>query len=81
MEVRTERVFFSLSPCSPHFSAAREENRNKFTWCGVAGSKHLSLGAGGVDCIAVMGFNLIGSLVGSSSATFDQLEKREPTTN
>jgi hypothetical protein len=40
------------------------------------------LGAGGgVDRIAVMGFNLIGSLVGSSSATFDQLEKREPTTN
>jgi len=67
-----------LSPCSPYFSAARE-NRNKFTWVARQAANiclWVPAAAFGVDRIAVMGFNLIGSLVGSSSATFDQSEKR-----
>jgi hypothetical protein len=70
------RVF--LSPCSPYFSTARE-NRNKFTWVARQAANiclWVPAAAFGVDRIAVMGFNLIGSLVGSSSATFDQSEKR-----
>jgi hypothetical protein len=66
------------------FFCCVEENRNKFTWVARQAANiclWVPAAAFGVDRIAVMGFNLIGSPLSAAARQLLINRKNEPTTN